>query len=503
MWLMDHQMNLRVAEQFGENVVRLPLKKSAAIVHGNALRIDWNEVVPAGELDYILGNPPFIGHHYQNAEQKADQAAVMHEIPARGVLDFVANWYVKAADYIQANPRIACAFVSTNSITQGEQVGLLWPLLLSKGVRIHFAHRTFQWNNEARGQAAVHCVIVGFGLTQTTRKLIFEYESPRSDPVLIEAANINPYMVDAPDVVITNRSSPLCNVPTMSWGNKPTDGGHFILSPEERSALLEKEPAAAKFIRRYMSGGDFINGLERYCLWLPDATPQELKALPEVMKRVDAVRQSRLASKAATTREYAKYPTRFRQIAQPDSDYLAIPEVSSERRAYIPIAFLGREVICSNKIQFVPEASLYHFGVLISAMHMAWVRSVCGRLKSDLSYSNTIVYNNFPWPDLPPPQPPPPNRGGGQGDRYREALEAAPHDALTMPPALVKAHAALARAVDAAYLAAEKASGRKAPKLGTDAERVAFLFERYQALVSLLPADKSKKTRKKRAAVPD
>lgn len=672
MWLMDHQMNLRVSEQFGENVVRLPLRKSATIVHGNALRIDWNDVVPAERLHYILGNPPFIGHHYQNEEQKADQARVMHEIRAHGVLDFVANWYVKAADYMQqafarhsreggplltderlshrssnglsATGDIRCAFVSTNSITQGEQAGLLWPLLLSKGMHIQFAHRTFQWNNEARGVAAVHCVIIGFGMNNAGVKRLFDYGDIRGEPHELTAANINPYLVDAPDVVVSNRSEPLCPVPRMSWGNKPTDGGHFILSPEERDALLSVEPAAARFVRRYMSGGDFINGDERYCLWLVDATPQELKALPEVMKRVDAVRRSRLESKAASTREYAKFPTLFRQIAQPDSDYLAIPEVSSERRAYIPIAFLPRDVICSNKIQFVPDAESFHFGVLNSAMHMAWVRAVCGRLKSDYSYSNTIVYNNFPWPELPleplshrergrgegkslPPKeaiefarslrkqstdaeqrlwallrnrqlggfkfrrqhPLPPytldfycedaklcveldgsqhaqaatgderrdkflhERGirtlriwnnevfanlegvleaiwsalhdapspptplpRGEGSKHRAAIEAAAqgvldaraqfpdatladlYDPLTMPPALVKAHAALDKAVDAAYLAAEKAAGRKPPKLDTDAERVAFLFQRYQALTSLLPAATPTKPARKR-----
>jgi len=684
MWLMDHQMNLRVAEQFGENVVRLPLKKSATIVHGNALRMDWNEVVPAGKLDYLLGNPPFVGHHYQSDAQKGDQAHVMWEIRAHGVLDFVANWYIKAADYIQANPAIRCAFVSTNSITQGEQVGLLWPLLLSKGVHIQFAHRTFQWNNEARGIAAVHCVIIGFGLRDPANKRIFDYSDIRGEPHELSAANINPYLVDAPDVVLTNRSDPISDAPRMSWGNKPTDGGHFILSPDEKDRLLEKEPNASKFVRTYMSGGDFINGEQRYCLWLKDATPQELKALPEVMKRVDAVKRSRLESKAASTRDYAHYPTRFRQISQPDSDYLAIPEVSSERRTYIPIAFLSKDVICSNTVQFVPDSTLFHFGVLVSTMHMAWMRTVCGRLKSDFRYSNTIVYNNFPWPDLTNPSPsgrrcpegadegalptrkrplpaetiafarglrhdatnaeqrmwqllrdrrlggfkfrrqqpfPPytvdfycdaarlcieldggqhaddaardarrdaflqarglrvlrfwndavlretesvlgvvwdalheelPSSGaaghfppGGEGhpssapsghllprgegnsgllpegegssglmpgeeghNKYRVAIEAAAqavldtraqfpdatladlYDPLTMPPALVKAHQKLDRAVDAAYLAAEKAAGRKPPKLGSDAERVAFLFERYQALTSLLPAVK-------------
>ncbi|MGB3748516.1 MAG: DNA methyltransferase [Rhodanobacter sp.] len=546
LWLMDHQMNLRVAEQFGEYFARLPLTKSPTIVHGNALRIDWKEVVKPEALSYILGNPPFLGHHYQNEDQKRDQAMVMHQISAHGVLDFVANWYVKAAEYVQGQPRIRCAFVSTNSITQGEQVGLLWSLLLAQGIRIQFAHRTFQWSNEARGIAAVHCVIVGFGLADVDPKWIFDYATLRGDPQALKASNINPYLVDAPDVVVTNRSHPLGDVPQMLWGNKPTDGGHLILSPEERHELLAKEPKAEKFVRRYMSGGDFINGTVRYCLWLPDATPAELKTLPEVMKRVEAVRESRLASKAASTREYAKYPTRFRQIAQPDSDYLAIPEVSSERRAYIPIAFLSKDVICSNKIQFVPEATLFHFGVLNSGMHMAWVRAVCGRLESRLSYSNTIVYNNFPWPELPleplsprergrgegaaearVPAPPAPSSGAarhlltregtpvgspeGEGSKHRAAIETAAqvvldaraafpdstladlYDPLSMPPALVKAHQNLDRAVDAAYVAAEKAAGRKAPKLTTDAERVAFLFERYQQLTSLLPAAKPKR----------
>ena len=494
LWLVDHQLNLRVSELFGNPFERLPLTKSATIVHGNALRIDWNDVVPAKELNFILGNPPFVGHHYRSAEQKADQAHVMREISAQGVVDFVANWYVKAADYIQPNSKIECAFVSTNSITQGEQVGLLWPLLLSKGIKIHFAHRTFQWSNEARGQAAVHCVIVGFGLSESNEKIIFDYQTLLGEPSVIHATNINPYLVDGPDVVLTNRSQPVCDVPRMSWGNKPTDGGHLILSPEEKDELLAQEPMAAQFIRPFMSGGDFINGVQRFCLWLVDAEPQQLKSLPQVMARVEAVRQTRLASKAASTRKYAQYPTLFRQIAQPDSDYLAIPEVSSERREFIPIAFLSSNVICSNKIQFVPGATTFHFGVLNSSMHMAWVRAVCGRLESRLSYSNTIVYNNFPWPDAPSDK---------QGTAIEEAAQrvldarvafpdstlADLYDPITMPPALVKAHQQLDRAVDAAY-------GRRS--FQTDAERVAFLFERYQHLTSLLPAAKPKKPRKAR-----
>lgn len=498
LWLMDHQMNLRVAELFGEYFARLPLVKSPTIVHGNALRIDWNDVVPRERLSYILGNPPFLGHHYQSEAQKVDQALVMREIRGAGVLDFVANWYVLAADYMAGAPTIRCAFVSTNSICQGEQVGLLWGLLLSKGVRIHFAHRTFQWSNEARGQAAVHCIVVGFGLRDSAEKVIYDYAHVRGEPLAISARNISPYLVDAPDVVLSNRTVPLCDVPKMSWGNKPTDGGHLILSPEERRDLLAAEPQAEPFVRRYMSGGDFINGDERYCLWLVDADPNQLKSMPRVMARVESVRKFRLESKAASTRDFAAFPTRFRQIAQPSGSYLAIPEVSSENRNYVPMAFLGNEVICSNTVQFVPDASLHHFGILTSLMHMAWVRTVCGRLKSDFRYSNTIVYNNFPWPEPLDDKSRTAIEAAAQGvldarDAFPTSTLADLYDPLTMPPALVRAHQQLDRAFDAAYLAAEKAAGRKAPKLGTDAERVAFLFERYQALTSILPVAKPAK----------
>lgn len=482
MWLIDHQMNLLVGKSFGRPLVRIPLVKSANIVHGNALQLDWNEVVPAEQCSYVFGNPPFLGHHYQSAEQKADQSKIMEPISARGVLDFVANWHVRATRYIQVNHSIRCAFVSTNSITQGEQAGLLWPHLFGEGVSIHFAHRTFQWSNEAKGVAAVHCVVIGFGLGEVSRKWIFDYPTPKSDPTPHEASNINAYLIDGPNTVISNRSTPICDVPKMSWGNKPTDGGHLILSPEERNDLVAHEPEAEQYIRRYMSGGDFINGIERYCLWLKDADVATLRTLPEVMRRVEAVRQMRLQSKAKTTRDFAQFPTLFRQIAQPDSDYLAIPEVSSERRSFIPIAFLGTDVICSNKIQFVPNATQFHFGVLESAMHMGWMRTVCGRLKSDYSYSNTIVYNNYPWPI-------------DATDKHREAIASAAqgvldaraqfpdasladlYDPLAMPPALVKAHQALDRAVDAAYI---PSGGKRS--WASDAERVAFLFELYQKI---------------------
>jgi hypothetical protein len=492
LWLMDHQMNLKVSEEFGLYFARIPLRSSGTIVCGNALRMDWNDVVPASQLSYIMGNPPFIGHHYQNSEQKADQEIVLREIAANGVLDFVSNWYVKAAGYIQENPAITVGLVSTNSITQGEQAGILWPLLLAKGVNIHFAHRTFQWSNEATGKAAVHCVIVGFGAQSCNEKKLYEYEDLRGEPHLLKAKNINPYLVDAADVILTNRNAPICNVPKMSWGNKPTDGGNFILDETEFLDLLAKEPAAKPYVRQYVGGADLIDGAKRYCLWLPDASPQELRKFPEIMKRVELVRRFRLESKAASTRAYAAKATLFRQIAQPDTRYLAVPEVSSERRVYIPMAFLSPDIVCSNTVQFVPNATLFHFGVINSVMHMAWVRVVCGRLKSDYRYSNTIVYNNFPWPDQP-------------SDKQRDTIEASAqavldaraqfpdssladlYDPLTMPPALLKAHQALDKAVDAAY-------GKTNFK--SEAERVAFLFDLYQRCTSLLPAVKPRRSKK-------
>jgi N-6 DNA Methylase len=510
LWLTDHQMNLKVSEEFGLYFARLPLKKAPHIVHGNALKIDWNEVIPAWRLSYLLGNPPFVGHHYQTEAQKQDQERVMGQIGSSGVLDFVCNWYVKASEYMSgqhgfgfdsAQPTISslsgveehirAAFVSTNSICQGEQAGILWSYLLSRGIKIHFAHRTFQWSSEARGKAAVHCVIVGFGLHDVADKWLFDYDTSTSEPHALKVKNINPYLVDAPDLVVANRSTSLCDVPRMCWGNKPTDGGYLILTPEEREELLLKEPMAASFIRPYTSGGDFINGVQRYCLWLKDADPAQLRHLPDVMARVEKVREFRLSSKAATTRDFARFPTLFRQISQPDSDYLAVPEVSSERRPFIPIAFVSKEVICSNTVQFVPDATLYHFGILSSTMHMAWMRAVCGRLKSDYRYSNSIVYNNFPWPE-PTKKQQTSVEAAAQTvldvrAKFPQATLADLYDPRTMPPELVKAHQALDRAVDAAY-------GKNAFK--TEAERVAFLFERYQQLsVPLALAEKTVKKR--------
>ena len=499
LWLMDHQMNLRVAEQFGENVVRLPLTKSATIVHGNALRMDWNDVVPAAELNYVLGNPPFIGAKLMSSEQRADLLAVAGNLKSAGLLDFVCAWYLQAAGYVLDHP-VSCAFVSTNSITQGEQVGVLWGEMLRQGFRINFAHRTFRWRNEARGVAAVHCVIVGFTRAEAAPKRLFDYEDVRGEPQERIAGNINPYLVDAADVLLPNRSAPISPVPHIGIGNKPIDGGHYLFTTEERDAFIAAEPAAAKWFRRWLGAQEFINGWERWCLWLGDASPAELRAMPHALKRVEAVRSFRLASTSAPTQKLAATPTRFHVENIPDRTYMLIPEVSSERRSFVPIGFIEPETLSSNLVKIVPNAELFHFGIITSTMHMAWVRAVCGRLKSDFRYSVGIVYNNFPWPELVDDKHRTAIATAAQGvldarAEFPEATLADLYAPLTMPPVLVKAHQTLDRAVDAAYLAAEKAAGRKAPKLRSDAERVAFLFERYQALASLLPGAKPARRR--------
>ncbi len=324
LWLTDHQMNAQVSEEFGQYFARLPLKKSAHIVHGNALQRDWKDVVKPETLNYLMGNPPFIGKTYQNAAQRADVAMIFHDTKNAGLLDYVACWYRKSADYMQDNPAIQAAFVSTNSITQGEQVGVLWPDLLKRGIKIHFAHRTFQWMSEAKGKAAVHCVIIGFDLREAAQKTIFEYADIKGEPHAIAASNINPYLVDAPDVVLVNRETPLCAVPTMLYGNKPVDGGHLLLSPEERADLLSKEPKALKWLRPLLGAEEFINGKERWCLWLVGISPNELRAMPEVMKRIEAVRIFRQASTKAQTQEHAATATLFVENRQPDGNYILV-----------------------------------------------------------------------------------------------------------------------------------------------------------------------------------
>jgi hypothetical protein len=494
LWLMDHQMNVRVSEEFGMYFARIPLTSTPHIHHGNALTTDWNAVLPAVRASFVFGNPPFVGKQHQSTEQKSNMEAVMQGIKGAGLLDFVAAWYVKAASYITSplppvgeGPRegahTRCAFVSTNSISQGEQVGVLWRWLLSKGMHIHFAYRTFQWSNEARGMAAVHCVIIGFGAFDVEKKTIYEYEDVRGEPHAVPASNINPYLVDAPDVALESRRSPICQAPEMSFGSMPNEGGNLLLSDEDKKMLVATEPNAAPWIRPFLGADEFINKIPRWCLWLVDCPPNVLRALPEVSKRVAAVKALRLASNRETTRELAASPMLFGEVRQPVSNYVLVPRHSSERRQFIPMGFLSPDIICGDANMCISDATLLHFGVLSSTMHNAWIRYVAGRLKNDYRYSAGIVYNNFPWPDKPT-------------DSQREKIEAAAqavldsraqfpgatladlYDPLTMPPVLVKAHQMLDAAVNAAY-------GKKSFK--NDAERVSFLFNLYQKYTSLLP----------------
>lgn len=555
MWLMDHQMNLEAGEVFGEPVTRIPLVKSAHIRHANALEIDWAEFVPPQRLNYILGNPPFVGKQYQTQAQKADMARVTAGINGSGVLDYVAAWYVKATHYLTDEPAsfgaiisraspgrkkfkdirfgkgehavvdmfidgaeieararraVKCAFVSTNSITQGEQVGVLWSWLLAQGIHIHFAHRTFKWTNEAPGKAAVHCVIIGFAAFEAEQKRLFEYESVDGKPHEIRAATINPYLVDAPELLLLKRRMPISpSAPAMAFGSMPNDGGHLILLTGEKNALLSSDPAVARFLRPLFGSEEFIAGAPRWCLWLKDAKPSDVRASNALRERLALVKANRLKSKRATTQKLATTPALFGEIRQPKQRYLAVPEVSSEGRAFIPIGFLDADVIATNKLYTIDGAMLLHFGMLTSSMHMAWTRNVCGRLKSDFQYSAGIVYNNFPWPSLIDEQ----RYTDAKSVKLRAAIEAAAQGVLdaraqfpgeslatlykpeTMPPALVRAHEKLDRAVDAAYVV----DGGKR-KWTSGAERVAFLFKRYQTITSFLPTTAQRRAPIRRAA---
>ncbi len=492
MWLIDHQMNTLVSEEFGMYFARIPLVSSANIVHGNALQMDWRDVVTPEGLNYIMGNPPFVGAKFMDTNQRQDVATVFSGIKNYGLLDFVAAWYVKAAQYSENNNHIECAFVSTNSICSGEQVGVLWGWLLSKEFSINFAHRTFSWSNEARGKAAVHCVIVGFSLKSHKSKRLFDYEDIKGEPHEVAAKNINPYLVDASDVMIVKQSKPICDVPEIGIGNKPIDGGNYLFTAEEKVKFLEKEPAAGKWFRKWVGSYEFIHGVERWCLWLGECPPNELKKMPQTLKRVKAVRKFRLQSKSKPTQKLAETPTRFHVENIPLTNYLVVPKVSSEKRSYIPIGYAFPDLLCGDAAFIVSGSKLLHFGILTSAMHNSWIRTVCGRLKSDYRYSASIVYNNFPWPKDPTAKQTTEIETKAQAvldarAKFPDATLADLYDPLTMPPVLQKAHQALDKAVDRAY--------RKAA-FTNEAARVAFLFDLYQQYTApLLP---QKKTRRKR-----
>lgn len=493
MWITDHQMNLEAAERFGTTRPTVPLVDSATIACDNSLRKDWNEVIPAERCSYVLGNPPFIGHQWRTPEQMQDMEFIWGNEGRFGRLDYVTCWHNKATTYMHHNPEIKTALVSTNSICQGEQVGILWSYLLAQGVQIHFAHRTFQWSNEGKGVAAVHCVIVGFGLSEPKQRTIFDYSANiKADPTAIPARNINPYLVDAPNVILPSRTDTPSGLPQLIKGSQPTDGGHLILTETQKIELLAVEPQAEKWLRSYIGGEELINGGQRWCLWLKGISPAELKSMPSVMQHVQAVAETRLKSPTKSVQEFAAYPTLFTQDRQPETDYLALSRVSSENRRYIPIGFLPKEIIASDSMLVCEGATLYHFGIMNSLMHNTWIRATCGRLESRYRYDPS-VYNNFPWPDAT-------EKSSASIETaaqaildaralYPESSLADLYDPLSMPPELVKAHTVLDKAVDAAY----QYKGGK-----DDAARVAFLFERYQQLTSLLPAVTAKKTRKRK-----
>lgn len=507
LWLMDHQMNMLVSQVFGEYFVRLPLRKSAKIIHGNALRTDWDSMIELlpwesktdrEQYDYILGNPPFIGSKMMTDNQRNDIKNIFNNIEGVSLLDYVSGWYMKAAKYcklhningLDSNNFVNCAFVSTNSITQGEQVRILWSILINQfDLKIHFAHHTFKWKNEAKGVAAVYCVIIGFSNYDINDKLIFHYDDIKGEPQVIPAKNINSYLVDARNIIILKRTTPIFDVPPFIIGSKPLDGGHLCLSPYEKDELIKVEPYSKKFIRPIIGAREFLYDEERYCLWLTEATPSELRNMKYVMQRIKAVKEDRERGGLSKMSCIDK-PHLFGDNRQPKSNFLVIPKLSSENRRYIPMGFFDSNTIVTDLVSVIPNATIYHFGILTSAIHMAWVKYTCGRFKSDFRYTN-LVYNNYPWPENPT-------------DKYKNAIEKAAqkvldsravfpdscladlYDPNTMPPILIKAHQELDKAVDLAY--------RPQPFIN-ETKRIEFLFELYDRYTAGLFAVAKKKKR--------
>lgn len=478
LWIAESQMLEATKEIVYAEIDFLPLKSYTNIVNANALTTDWETVVDKDKLSYIIGNPPFLGARIMSKAQKADLLDVFDGYKGAGNLDFVSGWYIKSAQLMQGT-EIQTALVSTNSITQGEQASLLWKILIQDfSVSINFAYKTFKWNSEAKDKAAVHCVIISFSHIGTTDKYIFDNDQR------IPVSKINPYLIEGDVIFVENRRKPLASVSEMFRGSQPTDGGNLILSEEEKDRLLEKEPQAEKFIRPFLMGADFIKRRPRYCIWLVDAQPSELRKCPMILERVKKVKEFRESSRKAATRKKAETPTLFDEIKNSLTDYIAIPVVSSENRRYIPIDFLKAENIAGNKLFMLPNASLYDFGILTSNVHMAWMRTVAGRMKSDYSYSNTIVYNNFPWPEVTNEQEEKISQTAqailDARALYPDSSLADLYDELTMPPELRKAHQANDKAVMQAYGMTKEVDGKKTWL--TESETVARLFEMYEAL---------------------
>ena len=480
LWIAESQMMKETEDIVHMSLDFLPLKSYANITQGNALRIDWESIVPKKELNYIMGNPPFVGYSLQNKEQKADIQSVYIDGKGKvyktaGKVDYVACWYFKAAEYMM-NTMIKTAFVSTNSITQGEQVEAVWkPIYERFGIQIEFAHRTFRWDSEASLKAHVHCVIIGFDtVTNSSKKKIFQENN------ILIVDSINPYLLAGDTVFIESRKKPICAVPQIIKGSSPVDGGNLLLSEPECDELLLNNPSAGKFIRRFYGAKEYLHNMPRYCLWLEGILPEELNRMPYVKERVMAVKKFRSESTKEATRKYADYPLRFMEMRQPDSDYILIPRHSSENRRYIPMGFLSSDVICGDANIMMPNATLYHFGVLMSNVHMAWVRAVCGRIKSDYRYSNDIVYNNFPWcsPNEEQKQRIEQTAQGILDARalYSDSSLSDLYDEISMPPELRKAHTQNDKAVMQAYGFSIKDT--------TEESCVAELMRMYQKLAS-------------------
>ncbi len=488
MWMMDHLMNIELSREFGESFVRIPLKKSPHIRNADALETEWSGLIPPSECSYILGNPPFGGAKYQSAKQRAQVRRVAALGGSGGTLDYVAAWFIRAGEYLRASSA-QIGFVATNSVTQGEQVAQLWPILLDRlGLEITFAHRTFVWQSEARGAAHVHVVIVGLAHPEQAppRRRLYSYDGTHPDPIESSHDAISPCLFDAsglanPHLVVREASRPLCAVPPLVIGSKPIDGGHYIFSADERRAFLRREPGARGLMRPFLGAEEFINAGERWILYLQSVPPSEIRTLPAVKERIAAVRAYRLDSTSAGTRGLAETPTRFHVTVVPDQPFLVIPEVSSERRAYAPIGWLQPPTIPSNLLRVLENATLWHFGILTSAMHMAWLRQVGGRLEMRYRYSVGIVYNTFPWPEATAAQR---EKISALAQAVLDARAQFPdsrladlYDAEAMPPALRKAHRALDAAVDKLY---------RPQAFSGDLDRAEHLLGRYEKLVAPL-----------------
>jgi len=476
MWICDHQMNIEVSKAFGQYFARIPLKKTAHILCGNALTTNWKDLVKPEELSYILGNPPFIGARMKSEEQAQEMQNIFHDVKGWGDLDYVTAWYMKTAEFIQ-NTKIKVAFVSTNSITQGIQAGILWGYLFTKyNIKIHFAHRTFVWDSEASGKAHVHCVIIGFACFDTDKKRIFDYQNVKGNAHEIIAKNINSYLLDSKNIIINSRSNPICDVPEIMFGSMPNDGGFLLFDEEKKEYYINKYPILKKYIRQIKGSLEFIQNKKLYCFWFVNLNPNDISNIFEVKDLISKVYNTRVNSKREATKKIAEYPTLFAEIRQPIEEYIAIPKVSSEKRKYIPIGYESPEVIAKDQLFIVPNATLYEFGILTSIMHMTWMKYVCGRLKSDYNYSKGIVYNNFPWPKNPTDKQKEKIQELAQKvlnvrAKYPDCSLAILYNPETMPADLTKAHNELDKAVDACY-------GKKS--FASDAERMEFLFNLYE-----------------------